>query len=410
MVKKGFSYGIIQSIAVAYLTIWSISPPLEIDLIYRLLAVVATVVWAGVWLIRENPIVLDKDQLLSIFFLFTVVGVTFIDNGDFNGILKQIAYFMLVVCAIMNSYYKKHWDELRWLIPVVLVLFIVYNYKTIQALIDDPTIARRLVRDDESIYVYLRQGIGGYSLVYPQVCVSSAILAWTLKAFKHNKIYFLIGLIWIITFVVLISKASYSIAIFTSVVGAILLLFYKGKSGISAFIIALIIFATVMLSILYVEDFRNSLLETFDGTAVAKKINDLVATSESGEAEGSIGSRMTRYLGSLRVIATYPIIGALWRSSGGGHSALLDTVARYGLWGGWFFIKSVYSVPQYYKKTYDNRRIRSMSNAVLVSLLMVTILDSVTYSFYCLILFILPLLFDDVIRWEKIEDENTLDS
>ena len=51
-----------------------------------------------------------------------------------------------------------------------------------------------------------------------------------------------------------------------------------------------------------------------------------------------------------------------------------------------------------------------MSNAVLVSLLMVTLLDSVTYSFYCLILLILPLLFEDVLRWEKIEDENTLDS
>ena len=407
--KKGISYGIIQSVAVAYLTIWSISPPLEIDLIYRLLAVVATVVWAGVWLIRENPIVLNKDQLLSIFFLFTVIGVTFIDNGDFNGILKQIAFFMLVVCYILNSYYKDHWDELRWLVPVVLVLFIIYNYKTIQALIDDPTIARRLVRADESIYVYLRQGIGGYSLVYPQVCVSSAFLAWTLKAFKHNKIYFIIGLIWLITYVVLISKASYSIAMFTSIVGAILLLFYRGKSGVSAFIIAIVIFSTVMLSILYIEDFRNSLLETFDGTAVAKKINDLVATSESGEAEGSIGSRMTRYVASLRAIATYPIIGALWRDGGGGHSALLDIVAKYGIWGGWFFIKSVYSVPKYYKKKYDNHKIRSMSNAVLVSLLMVTLLDSVTYSFYCLILLILPLLFEDVIRWGKIEDENTLD-
>lgn len=407
--KKGISYGIIQSVAVAYLTIWSISPPLEVDLIYRLLAVVAAVVWAGVWLIRENPIVLNKDQLLSIFFLFTVVGVTFIDNGDFNGILRQIAFFILVICTIMNSYYKDHWDELRWLVPVVLVLFIVYNFKTIQALIDDPTIARRLVRADESIYVYLRQGIGGYSLVYPQVCVSSAFLAWTLKAFKHNKIYFVIGLIWLITYVVLISKASYSIAMFTSIVGAILLLFYKGKSGVSAFIIAIVIFSTVMLSILYIEDFRNNLLETFDGTAVAKKINDLVATSESGEAEGSIGSRMTRYVASLRTIATYPIIGALWRGSGGGHSAFLDTVAKYGIWGGWFFIKSVYSVPQYYKKKYDNHKIRSMSNAVLVSLLMVSILDSISYSFYCLILLILPLLFEDVLRWEKIEDENTLD-
>ena len=63
-----------------------------------------------------------------------------------------IAFFMLVVCFIINSYYKESWAELRWLVPVVLILFIIWNYKTVQALIADPTIARRIVRDDEEIY------------------------------------------------------------------------------------------------------------------------------------------------------------------------------------------------------------------------------------------------------------------
>ncbi len=410
MVKKGFNYATIQSIAVAYLTIWSISPPLEIDLIYRIFALGAVTIWAGVWLIRENPIVLDKNQLVSIFFLFTVVAVTFIDNGDFRGILKQIAFFILIVCFILNSYYKAHWEELHWLIPIVLILFIIYNYKTIQALAVDPTIARRLVRDDESVYEYLRQGVGGYSLVYPQVCVSSAVLMWIMKAFKHNKVYFVIGLIWAISFVQLISKAGYSIAIFTTVIGAVILFFYNGKSGIRAFIVAGGLLAIIMFSILYIHEFREWLLEIFDGTAVAKKINDLVATSEHGEAEGSIEARMIRYLGSLKVIAKYPIIGALWRDGGGGHSGFLDTVAKYGLWGGWFFIKSVYSVPNYYKERYEHPQIRRMGNAVLVDLMIVSLLNSVTYSFYCIILLVLPLFFEDVIRWEKVENENSVDS
>ncbi len=410
MVKKGFNYGTIQSIAVAYLTIWSISPPLEIDLIYRVIAVGALVVWGVCWLLRENPIVLDKNQLLSILFLFTVIGVTFIDNGDFRGILKQIAFFMLVVCFILNSYYKNHWDELRWLIPVVLILFIIFNYKTVQALIEDPTIARRIVRDDEETYQYLRQGVGGYSLVYPQVCVSSAFFLWIFKVFKQNKVYFAIGVVWAISLLQLISKAGYSIAIFTTSMGIILLLLYKGKSGMKAFVVAIVIFATVMLSILYFDAFREWLLEIFDGTAVARKINDLVASGESGSAEGSIDARIRRYQGSLNVALKYPIIGALWRDGGGGHSALLDTFAKYGLWGGWFFIKAVYSVPNYYKKKFDNPLVTKMCNASLVCLMIVTLLDAVTYSFYCMILFILPLLFEDIIRWDGIENENSVDS
>lgn len=409
MVKKGFNYGTIQSIAIAYLVIWSISPPLEIDLIYRILALGAVTVWAGIWLIRENPIVLNNNQLVSIFFLFTVVAVTFIDNGDFRGILKQIAFFMLVVCFIINSYYKESWAELRWLVPVVLILFIIWNYKTVQVLIEDPSIARRIVRDDEEMYQYLRQGVGGYSLIYPQVCISSAVFMWIIKAFSHNKLYFAIGIVWAISFVQLISKASYSIAIFTSAIGVILLFFYNGKSGIKAFLVAGALFAAIMLSIYYIQDFRNWLLEIFDGTAVAKKINDLVATGESGTAEGSIESRMIRYMGSIGVIFKYPIVGALWRANGGGHSGLLDIIAKYGIWGGWFFIKAVYSVPNYYKEKYQVPLIRRMSNAVFVALLTVTLLNSVTYSMYCVVLLVLPLFFEDIIRWEVIKDEDTVD-
>jgi hypothetical protein len=165
-----------------------------------------------------------------------------------------------------------------------------------------------------------------------------------------------------------------------------------------------------MLSIVYVDGFREWLLEIFDGTAVAKKINDLVATSETGAAEGSIQARMTRYVSSIRTMVTYPIIGGLWRASGGGHSGFLDTIAKYGLWGGWFFIKSFYSVPDHYKKKYDNSKLTSLCNAVLVSLMIVSFLNSVTYSIYCVVLLVLPLFFEEIIRLEKIENENTVDS
>ncbi len=411
MAKRGITYGTIQSVAIAYIVIWAISPPLEIDMIYRLIAVAATGVWVLCWMLRQNPIELDRNQIISVFFLFTVVGVTFISNGDFKGVLKQIAFFMLVICFIINSFYKDAWRELRWLVPVVLIMFIIWNYKTIQVLIEDPTIARRIVRDDEEIYVYLRQGVGGYGLVYPQVCISSAVFMWTIKAFKNNKLLFVIGFMWCISFVRLVSLAGYSIAIFSACIGAVLLFFYKGKNGLGAFVIAGVIFAAIMFSILYIDDFRNWLLEMFDGTAVAKKINDLVATGESGAAEGSIQSRMSRYVNSLEVMVKYPVIGALWRESGGGHSGLLDTVAKYGLWGGWFFIKVVYYVPNYYKEKYSgNLQIRKISNAVFVTILMVSILNSVTYSIYCIVLLVLPLFFEDVVRWDGLNDENSVDS
>lgn len=404
MLKRGFTYGTVQMLAVLYLVIWTISPPMEIDLIYRLLALAAAAVWFVVLLLRENPVVLGKEQVAALFFMLAVILVTFIQSESFGDILKQIAIYMLVICFIMNYFYKDKWDELSGILVIVFILLIVYNFRTYSALVEDLTIARKIVRNDESTYVYLRQGIGGYSLVYPQVCVASAVLAWTIKAFRRNWLKFAVGAVWAVSFVLLISKAGYSLALFTSAVGALILLLYKGKNGIAAFLVALAVFAGSMMAILYWHDFRNFLLEIFDGTAVAKKINDLVATGDSGAAEGSIQARTEAYQGSIDTIVQYPLIGALWKGSGGGHSAFLDITAKYGVFGAAMFSLMFYTVPHYYKKKYKSRFIITMANSSLVSLLFVSLLDSFSYGFVCMIALVLPMLFEDVIKWTGVKE------
>ena len=405
MVKNGFSYGLIQKFAVLYLVVWTISPPLQIGTVYRLLALACAGVWIVIWFVRENPVVLGRDQVGAIFFLIFVLGVVFFEKSSFSTILKQIAMIMLVICFLMNHFYKDRWDELSGLIPVILILLIIWNGNTINALIEDPTIARRLVRDDESIYSYMQQGIGGYSLVYPQVCICPVILAWVIKSFNNNKIYFIIGSAWLVTYVWMISIAGYSIAIFASAVGAILLLFYRGKSGVAAFVVSAIIFIGIMAAIMYVDSFRNWLLEFFDGTAVAKKINDLVSTSETGETGESIQVRINAYSNSIVDTFKYPITGSLWRESGGGHSAFLDTLSKYGLFGIYIFSKIFYAAPLYYKNNYADKFIVAASNATMITMLFVSVLDSFNYSFTCMILIIAPLFFEDILKWTEVCEE-----
>lgn len=406
MVKNGFSYGLIQKIAVLYLVVWTISPPLQIGTVYRLLALACAGVWFVIWFIRENPVVLGRDQVGAIFFLIFVLGVVFFEKSSFSTILKQIAMIMLVICFLMNHFYKGRWEELSGLIPVILILLIIWNGNTINALIEDPTIARRLIRDDETIHTYLQQGVGGYSLVYPQVCICPVIFAWIIKAFNNNKLLFTVGAAWLVSYIWLLSIAGYSIAIFASVTGAILLLFYRGKSAVAAFVVAAIIFIGVMATILYVDSFRNWLLDFFDGTAVAKKINDLVSTSETGETGESIQVRINAYSDSIADIIKHPVIGTLWNDSGGGHSAFLDTLSKYGLFGAYMFSKVVYAVPIFYKNDYNNNTfIVSAANAALITLLFVTVLDSLNYSFTCMILVVAPLFYEDIIKWTEVNEK-----
>ncbi len=403
MFKNGFSLGSIQAVAVLYLIVWTISPPLQVDLIYRLIALSCAAIWAVIWFIRENPVTLGKEQIGAIFFLIAVMIVVYFEKYDVSSLIKQIGLIMLVMCFIMTYFYDDKWHELSGIVPIVLILLTIWNFKTFQILIEDHTIARLLVRDDETTYQFLKQGIGGYSLIYPQVCICPAIFAWVYKAFKHNKFYFVVGVAWAYTYVRLLELAGYSIALFGSAIGLVLLIFYKGKNAVPALIVTILAFVGVMAAILYIVPFREWILETFDGMAVARKVNDLVSTSESGVTGDSIQVRITAYSASLTDIFKYPIIGSLWRESGGGHSAVLDIISKYGWLGGYALVMMFYHVPMHYKHHFKDQFITKAANATLVTLMFVSILDSFNYSFTCMILIVASLLFEDIIKWTGAE-------
>ena len=403
MLKNIMSFGFIQKIAILYLIAWTVSPPLQVDTIYRIIALGCALLWAGIWFIRESPISLGKEQIGAVIFLIAVMGVIYFEKYSFSALIKQIALIMLVMCFMMTYFYDDKWDELAGLVPIVLILLTIWNYKTFSILVEDHTIARLLVRDDETTYSYLRQGIGGYSLIYPQVCISPLIFAWIIKAFKNHKVLFAIGIAWAYTFIRFLELAGYSIALFASVIGLVLLLFYRGKNAVPALVITIVAFMGVMASILYIPAFREWILETFDGTAVAKKVNDLVSTSETGVTGDSIQVRINAYTNSLIDFIKYPIIGSLWRGGGGGHSALLDIIAKYGWLGGYAFSMMFYHVPLHYKHHYKDKFIISAANATLVTLMFVSILDSFSYSFTCMVMIVSSLLFEDIIKWTGAE-------
>lgn len=394
----------VQQISVLYLVIWTISPFMEIDMIWRIGALAAF----GLWLIcaMNRGLHFERIHMLALAFIALVVIVNIIENNGFSKILRPIQYYMIVLFFIVGSFYRDKWKELFFIVPIILIFLIFFNFKSAFAVMEDSRIARLLVRNDEEIYVYLRQGIGGYSLIYPQVVAFPVLVMWIFKAIKKRKLYFLIGLVWLVSYVLFVFNANYSISITGSIISLIILLFYKGHSAGLAFAVSAGLFITLMLMILNLDGFRNMLLEFFDGTAVAKKINDLVATSESGAAEGSINDRIITYQATFNTIIKFPIIGGLWWESGGGHSALGEAFAKYGLFGGYVFCKILYCVPSEYKKAFAYKRIQQMANANLVVLLYVTLLDSLTYSFLGMILIITPILYENIIEWDGLTANN----
>lgn len=402
--KEGNALIRIQQISVLYLVIWTISPFMEVDNIWRIGALAAF----GLWLLCaiNRDLHLEKIHLLALAFLSLVVIVNIIENNGFGKILRPINLYIMILFFIIGHFYKDKWKELNFIVPIVLLFLIYFNFKSAFKVMEDPTIARLLVRNDKEIYPYLREGIGGYGLIYPQVVTFPVFVMWIFKTIKCKKIYFIIGVAWVVSYIMFILNANYSIAIVGSLISLIILLFYKGHSIGLAFAISFGLFVALMMMILYWDNFRNMLLEFFDGTAVAKKINDLVATSESGEAEGSINARVVSYQATMNTILKFPFVGGLWWESGGGHSALGDAFAKYGIFGGYIFCKIMYGVPSQYKKAYGFKSIQQMANANLVVLLFVTLLDSTPYAFMGMVLIITPILFENIIEWDGLTTNN----
>ena len=394
----------LQQISVLYIVIWTISPFMAIDNIWRIGVFAAF----GLWLICAivRGLHFERIHMLALAFAALVFIVNIIENNGFSKIIRPIHLYMMVMLFVVGYFYKDKWKELFFVVPIILLLLIYYNFKSAFKVMEDPTIARLLVRNDEKVYDYFRQGIGGYSLVYPQVVIFPVLVMWVFKSFKHKKFYFVIGITWTASYILFILNANYSIAIVGSMISLILLLFYKGHSIGLAFAVSAGLFIGLMLMILYWEGFRNMLLGFFDGTAVAKKINDLVATSESGAAEGSINDRIVEYQATIECILRYPIIGGLWNGPGGSHSTLGGMFSQYGLFGGYIFCKIFYFVPSYYKKEYSYKQIQHLSNANTVVLLFVSLLDTVTYSFLGIVLIITPILYENIIEWDGLTANN----
>ena len=259
----------VQQISVLYLVIWTISPFMEIGNIWRIGALAAF----GLWLLcaMSRGLHFEKIHLLAFLFVILVALVNIIQTGGFKKILLPIQYYILVLLFIVGHFYKGKWKELYFIVPIILLFLIYFNFKSAFTVMNDPTVARLLVRNDETIYHYLRDGVGGYGLIYPQVVTFPVLVMWIIKSFKYKKIYFLIGLTWVASYILLIINANYSIAITGSVFSFIILFFYKGHSAGLAFIVSIGLFIGLMLMILYWIEFRNMLLEFFDKTAVAKK-------------------------------------------------------------------------------------------------------------------------------------------
>lgn len=387
----------IQKICIAYLIVWTISPPLSIDLSYRIVALVSVLIFLLVEL-SKTELLLSKIEIYSLFFLLLVIAVSLI-NGD---VLRSISIYMLIIAFFMYCRYDDNFEELEGLQLLALVLLIVWNIKTYSALQIDDHIAREIVRNDENTYQYLRQGVGGYGHIICQTIISPVIFSWTLSARHKHKLCFIIGFVCFVSFFLVLSVATYAIPLLATIIGVIIYFIGKGEKVWVLIVVSAIIAVAVVFLIGYVKEIREWLMDLFPSNTAQNKINDLMASINSGELQGDFDVRFRRYIAPVEAFFfRYPLIGGLWNGGAGGHSSILDAFGRYGIFGGWITCKLMFMVPNSVRsKFFDNVKMRRTTAALSTVLFVSMLLDSWTISCSLLLFIVVPLMMENIHKWE----------
>lgn len=251
------------------------------------------------------------------------------------------------------------YDKIIWLLPALIGYFIIKsnNIKIVKiliyvvfaglvltsitsiiGLIDDPMAARNIAsisdsKSDYAINLNLRN-IGGFNIVYMIVPIYPMVVC----LYKYKKIQLLTFIFVSTCFTIYIYIAQYATATLL-LAGCYISLLFKKNNNLKNMILSLILVLTMIFI------FRDSLLSIFYylsynllGITYSERFSYL-ADVISGLDTTMNPSRLrfeVYFLYSTEAIKKYPDIGYFLVNpniSDSGHSFVLDTIARYGLFG-----------------------------------------------------------------------------
>lgn len=343
--------------ALAYLIVWTLSPPLAYGAIWRGLAVLAVLVWLSIEFRSPRSIVLRPNiPIFSCvaFALYTVAIESFVlDSADINRHFQVwIMFFFLIVGESLS---RGRDDDARFCFWLVLLLLPVWMTTTLWG-IDNiaADVARTLSRSSDEAEMLARRGIGGYGFIYTVLLCLPFLAYFTMHARARQSLASgsglrprLLRLLVVLNFALactLLFRAGYSIALLLAGLAVALVILVRSRRGLPFAISIATSGLVVFIMSIALPPSLEYLESTARGTEYAAKIRDLSDSLAGGQSTGTVEDRTERYSRSLALFLEHPLIGTLAFDDVGKHSAILDRFAQYGIVIGalFFFLIAYY--------------------------------------------------------------------
>lgn len=349
--------------ALAYLIVWQLSPPLAYGAGWRVLAVLAMLLWLALDTLATRSVLRRPNWavLACVAFVLYTVFIEWLvpDAGTINRQFQiWIMFFFLLVG---ESQQRARSDEARFCFWVILLVLPVWSISTLWGINTiGADVARTISRSSAESRELLAQGVGGFGFVYTLVLCIPFLTHLAFRTASKTDIPQARWkrrasrlLIWanLVLSVLVVLRAGYAIALILTGFAVLCVMLIRSRRSQSLAISVSFVCLLVFMAIVSVNPILQSLEGAATGTEYSAKVRDIRDSLASDESTGTVEGRTERYLRSLRLFGENPIIGTLTFDDVGKHSAVLDRFAQYGAVFGFLFLALLMFVPARYLRS-----------------------------------------------------------
>lgn len=370
----------IQLYCVLYLVTWLLAPPLAYGTIYRLLAVVAAVLWFGLQFFRQSETKAEPKaarRLTTYVFCMVIYVVSllllecFIERHSlFSVIWNSITTYILLFVGYIGGVYaaERRENDLKIIFYAALIIAVVFSITTIFRSDEFYEYTRLAGGEDEAFASTARRaaarGVGAFGFF----CFTSVFAPLVLWIYMKKRTWWYFAAFAIIEIGVI--SAGYTLALIISLVGIFYCFMVNARSGLSKAIIIVVAVFLIFSWQVIADELYSFLYRITEGSFYHNKVIDIFRFILEGESADTVNARAERYLFSLKAMFEYPLFGALLlngRRASGYHSSILDTYSIFGWIIGtiWLYLITLFPPATIGRSCENSGKLRFMAGALL---------------------------------------------
>ena len=343
--------------ALAYLIVWVLSPPLAYGTIWRVLAVLAMLLWLALDTLSPRS-VLRRPNWPVLCAVAFIIYTSFIEYlvPDISTINQQFqVWIMLFFLMVGESQRRTDGTDAQFCFWVILLVLPIWSLATLRG-IDKiaADVSRTISRSSKEAEDLAGQGIGGYGFIYAVVLCMPFLAQLALR----NREEWWVGktrwkkrmsrlLIWtnFLLAALLVMRAGYTIALILCAFAILSVAMIRSRRTLPFAISVCFVGVLVLAASIAMKPALRAMEGMAAGTEYSAKVRDARTLLEEDQSTGTINDRAERYGRSLRVFLENPVIGTLTFDEVGKHSAILDRFAQYGVAFGFLFMALLVHLP-----------------------------------------------------------------